>query len=344
MVKVHRQLLERVGRQVLRCCSTRRTASRRTPTTSPSKAQALLRDERRPPHRRRPLPLAADRRGWREDGAMAAVARGAATCSPGPGSPTYALRPVGRVAAPRAARRQARAGTPRGCGHLRQRRGPHARRRDGARVRDLQGRRSTPRWLDGLDLLGAATGLAGRRHPPLRQRRGRHTTTPGSATWASGGWRRWRPSCPTTSSCSASTSTPRSCSTSTPARASVRRPGRRDRAPPRPLDRASRRAPTWRSPTSAPPRRPTHRRARRATSRAPGRAEVAQRSAPQPGGHAADGRGAAAGGRLRPSRWPSGTRPPPSTRCWSSTRPWSSGRPTRRSPTSPTACGRRCAR
>ena len=69
-------------------------------------------------------------------------------------------------------------------------------------------------WLDGLDLLG-----------PLGLRRGRRSrttttpraapTTPGSATWASGGSRPSRRCCRRTRSCSASTSTPRSCSTST---------------------------------------------------------------------------------------------------------------------------------
>ena len=187
----------------------------------------------------------------------------------GTGQPHVRPAPVGRVATPLAARRQARTGhCPPGCGHLRQRRGPHAGRRDGARVRDLQGR---PR-----PALARRTGPArrgdrpqGRRHPPLRQRRGRPPRHPvllpgRAATGGDGSRARRRRVRARRRRAHRPRARPR-CRPGLGAR-----PGRRDRAPPRPRHRL----PDGHRPGDRRPRRhPGDRPRRWATSRSPGRAK-----------------------------------------------------------------------
>ena len=226
---------------VRRCCSTRRTASRRTPTTSPSKAAGVL------PRRASATPSTwrrcRSRRRRRAGRATrpSAGSRRRATCSPGPGSPTYALRQWARHRRAGAARREAATGAAPSPSPA----PPPSRSgvRDGARVRDLQGGRD-PRWLDGLDLLGAATGLRAAVIPHYDNAEGGHHDTRfcylGERRLGRAGARAARRRVR-----ARRRRAHRRCVLDLDAgRASVRRPRRRDRAPPAAARRSSRPAPT----------------------------------------------------------------------------------------------------
>ena len=302
MVKVHRPLLDRVGGGPAVLLDTPYGFQENADDIS-AKAVEYFRDERRPPTSTSPRCRSAavdapvERRPpWPR------VARGALRVRR-----ARAARPTrcgsGRVAACPSLLADKLAPTG-GCVTFASAAALTLGRRDGARCTRSTRSASTPHWLDRARPARPATGLAGRRSSPTSTtpRAAHHDTRfcyLGERRLAAHGGRAARRRV----RARRRRAHRAACSTSTPARppcvglggVTVRRRGRRDRAPDRHRP--------WRSPTCGDGRR--RRRQRRATSArqdAPSRPTVAAAA----GRHAADGRGAPAGGRLRRSRWPSG--------------------------------------
>ena len=124
-----------------------------------------------------------------------AIARlhGAALRVRRPGQPHLRAAAVGGHAGALAAGRQAARRRRR---HLRQRRRPHPRAAHAARLRDLQGGRATA-LARGARPARRGDRPRGRRHPALRQRRGRPPRHPATATSANAASPRWSTSCRT---------------------------------------------------------------------------------------------------------------------------------------------------
>ena len=214
MVKVHRQLLDRVGGGPAVLLDTPYGFQENADDIS-ERGPGLLRGERRPPHRGG----VASAHGRRRAGARTRPGRGrrGALRVRRAGQPHLRPAPVAghaprrRCSPPKLGRARGASPSP----------APPPSRWASPPCPCTRSTRpgSTPRWLAGLDLLGVATGLRAVVIPHYDNAEGGHHDTRycylGERRLA-----RMEAGSPTACSCSASTSTPRSCSTS-------RRAGRR---------------------------------------------------------------------------------------------------------------------